>query len=122
MATLTPDIIEIFQGDYQIINIEINDENGDDLDLTGKTIRLTVKEDHDEDDEDALIELTTDNGGIALVAATLGTCQAYVLATHTRSLTAKNYVYDLKVIDGNNPYTVSHGIFTIIPSVFKNES
>ncbi len=118
---MTPQDIELYQGDYQVIDIEINDENGSDLDLTGKTIRLTVKEDHDEDDENALIELTTDNGGIALVAATLGTCQAYVLATHTRGLTPKNYVYDIKVIDGENPFTVSSGIFKIVPAVWRSE-
>lgn len=118
---ITSQDIELYQGDYQVIDIEINDENGDNLDLTDKTVRLTVKEDHDEDDDDALIELTTDNGGIALVAATLGTCQAYVLATHTRSLTAKNYVYDIKVIDGENPYTVASGIFKIMPVVWRSE-
>ena len=121
MATLTPQDIELYQGDYQIINIEINDENGNDLDLTDKTIRLTVKEDHDQEDKDALINLTTDNGGIALVAATLGTAQAYVLATHTRSLTPKNYVYDIKVIDGENPYTVASGIFKVVPAVWRSE-
>lgn len=118
---ITPQDIELYQGDYQTIDIEINDENGDDLDLTGKAIRLTVKKDHEDDDIDALIELTTDNGGIALVAATLGTCQAYVLATHTRDLTAKNYVYDIKVIDGENPFTVASGIFKVVPSVWRSE-
>ena len=121
MAALTPQDIELYQGDYQVINIEINDENGNDLDLTDKTIRLTVKEDHDRDDEDALINLTTDNGGIALVAATLGTCQAYVLATHTRNLVAKNYVYDIKVIDEEKPYTVASGMFKIKPTVWRSE-
>lgn len=118
---ITPQDIELYQGDYQTIDIEINDENGNDLDLTEKIIQLTVKEDHDQDDKDALIKLSTENGGITLVMATMGTCQAYLLATHTRDLIAKNYVYDIKVFDGENPYTVASGMFKIVPAVWRNE-
>lgn len=67
------------------------------VDLTGYTARMQVRQDID--DEDPLLELTTENGGIVLGDAA-GTIQLVLTATQTAGLDFDSAVYDLELVSG----------------------
>lgn len=66
------------------------------VDLTGYTARMQVRRKVDADE--ALLNLTTENGGVAL-GGTAGTITVTASDTLTAALTVKSGVYDLELRD-----------------------
>jgi hypothetical protein len=85
------------------------------VNLTGKSLKLMVKYRHEDADAQAIISLAN-GSGITYTDATNGLAQALFLPSHTSALDAgKIYdlVYDVRLIDGSNAYTVAGGKFTV---------
>ena len=100
MAATTYDIL-IEQGATfsQVITYK---ESGGAVDLTGYTARMQVRSTLES--AEALIELTTANGRIALGGAA-GTITLTISATDTAALTAGRGVYDLELVSGSGIVT-----------------
>ena len=112
--------IEIYQGDYVPIEIEVT-ENDVALDITGYTLFFMVKDDVEDLDDDAVIDITilpedlTDpTHGITLMEITHEDSDVPVM---------KGRVYGFKLIDTDgNPVTFDEGKFNVIrPTVRKVE-
>jgi hypothetical protein len=72
-----------------------NDSAGEPVDLTDHTARMHIREAYDS--EDALIELTTENGRITL-GGTAGTIVLYISDEDTEALDFSSARYDLELV------------------------
>lgn len=94
----------------------IKDGNGDPLNLTGYTARMQVRPEIDSDE--VLVELTTQNGRIALGGAE-GTIALSLDAATTAEID-KDGVYDLEIISaGGEVHRVLKGRFVLDPEVTR---
>jgi hypothetical protein len=84
------------------------------VDLTGYTAKMQAKDKHGVGCE-AVINITTENGGITLDS--LGHIDLLVSATETATLYAKDYVYDIELTTGSSVYRVVEGKFIVTPEV-----
>lgn len=86
--------------------------------LTGFTAELKIKRKlpNGELESTSIIELTTENGGIAL-GGLEGTIDLYISATNTTTLPSANAFYDLKLINGATVETALSGTTTIKDTV-----
>lgn len=88
--------IPIEQGATWTLDISVSDENGDAIDLTGYTARMSIKRDSRE--TAALLELTTANGRI-IITADSGLVTLALTAAETAAITTwTRGVYDLELI------------------------
>ncbi|MCY1167378.1 hypothetical protein D9M73_73390 [compost metagenome] len=78
------------------------DPAGAAIDLTGYTARMQVRQSIAA--AEALLELTTENGGIAITPAT-GTITLTQTATQTAAYTWKRGVYDLEIVSPSGVVT-----------------
>ena len=92
----------IYQGATFSRQLTWKDESDTEVDLTGYTARLHIRESVDA--ESAFITLTTENGGIALGGAA-GTITLSIIAASTAALTQTSGVYDLELISGGGLVT-----------------
>ncbi len=101
--------ISIYRGDSKTYNINFKDSDGVAIDITGYTIRFTVKENKTDAQGDAIIakEITSHSdptNGVTSVS----------LSTSDTDLTVKDYVYDFEMEDtSGNITTFLEGIFRI---------
>ena len=92
-------------------------ESGVAVNLTGYTARMQVRSTLES--AEALIELTTANGRIALGGAA-GTITLTISATDTAALTAGRGVYDLELVSGSGIVTrLLQGVATISRNVTR---
>jgi hypothetical protein len=90
------------------------------VDLTGYTARMQIRE--TVDDEDVVLELTTENGGITL-GGTNGQITLLIDADDTAALTVDKAVYDLELIDGSGIVTrLVSGEITVTKEVTRADS
>ena len=82
------------------------------VNLTGYTARMQIRATAEA--STALIELTTENGRIAL-GGTAGTITLTISATDTAALTAGRAVYDLELVAANGTVTNLLGGVVTIP-------
>jgi len=93
------------------------DENETPINLYGYTARMHVRP--TVQSATILATLTTENGGIAITAAT-GTITLQMSATTTDALPARRAVYDLEVVSNGGVVTrLVEGTFTITPQVTR---
>jgi hypothetical protein len=100
MAATTYDIL-IEQG-ATLQPVVTYKESGAAINLTGYTARMQVRSTLES--AEALIELTTANGRIAL-GGSAGTITLTISATDTAALTAGRGVYDLELVSGSGIVT-----------------
>lgn len=87
------------------------------LDLTGFTARMHIRA--SVGSADVLLELSTENGGIAIDPAT-GTITLSISATDTAALTWRQGVYDLELTDGAGVVTrLARGRVAVCPEVTR---
>jgi tRNA threonylcarbamoyladenosine modification (KEOPS) complex Pcc1 subunit len=92
-------------------------ESGVAVNLTGYTARMQVRSTLES--AEALIELTTANGRIAL-GGSAGTITLTISATDTAALTAGRGVYDLELVSGSGIVTrLLQGVATISRNVTR---
>jgi hypothetical protein len=90
--------------------------DGEPVDLTTYTARMQVREKHTS--KTALVNLTTENGGIAL-GDDEGTINLYITNENTTTIPAKDYVYDLELISSGEVYRLLEGKFIVTPEVTR---
>jgi molybdopterin-binding protein len=86
------------------------------VNLTTYTARMQVRETHSS--QTKVFDLTTENGRIVLGGA-LGTIDINIPATDTASVIAKNYVYDLELVEGSVVTRIVEGQFMVTPEVTR---
>ncbi len=108
--------IPIEQGATFTLDISVTDENGDAIDLTGYTARMTIKRDSRE--AAALLELTTANSRIVITAAS-GLVTLVLTAAETAAIsTWQRGVYDLELVSGGGTVTrLCEGAVTLLAEV-----
>jgi len=108
--------IPIEQGATFTLDISVTDENGDAIDLTGYTARMSIKRDSRE--TAALLELTTANGRIIITAAS-GLVTLVLTAAETAAIsTWQRGVYDLELVSGGGTVTrLCEGAVTLLAEV-----
>lgn len=92
---------------------------GDVIDLTGYTARMHIRKTKNTDD--FLIELTTENGRIALGDA-LGTIVLTIAATDTEQLSFTTGVFDLELVNGTTVVRLVEGAATLSKEATKPAS
>ena len=98
------------QGATFTLNITWKDSSGTLIDLTSWTARMKVRPLIQSDT--SLVELTTENGRIALGGA-LGTIDLTIAATDTDDLPVGTYRYDLELVNGATVERLLMGSFTV---------
>ena len=86
------------------------------VNLTVYTARMQVRETHSS--EAKVFDLTTENGGIIL-GGSLGTINLTISATNTAAVVAKDYVYDLELVNGSVVTRIVEGKFIVTPEVTR---
>ena len=86
------------------------------VDLTGYSARMKVKEKYTS--SIAELDLTTENGAITL-GGEEGTILIEVSAEETAALIAKEYIYDLEIVTGENVTRLIEGKFIVTPEVTR---
>lgn len=104
--------ITMDRGDYFDPSFTITDANGNALDVTGASFKLTVKADIDDDISVAIFQLTTGASQFDISGQVGGVIKAIGPETLTQAL-AGDYVYDLEMILGAKTRTVVNGRLTI---------
>lgn len=93
-----------------------DEEDNTPIDLSDYTARMQVRETYES--EETLLELTTENGGIAL-GGTNGTIDILLSATATAALTFRKAVYDLELVSGTTVTRLIKGEVTVSPEVTR---
>lgn len=94
--------------------------NGDPVDLTGGTVRMTAKWSASDADNAALFQLSSPASGIVITSAVDGDITVTVASALTTSLPAKKVElpYDIQFVDaGGSVFTVLYGTLTIVPDI-----
>ena len=92
--------------------------SGTPVDLTGCTARMQVRS--EVESPDALLELTTVNGGIVLGGA-LGTIDLYVSDEDTGAITWDGGVWDLEIVHPGGEVTrLAQGSVSVSPEVTRD--
>ena len=111
--------ITIVRGDTPSIQVTVTDEDGDIFDLTNYTARLTVKENRQHKDADAIIgpitgTITTPSNGIIV----------FNLSTSVTDKAAGKYSYDVQINDSTTDVqtVILPADFTILQDVTRATS
>lgn len=116
MAAADYDIL-IEQGATFRLNLVYKDSLGVPIDIAGYTARMQVRRDYSA--PTPLIDLTTENGGIALGGAA-GTVSVVATDEMTRALPVKPCVYDLELTAPSGDVTrLIAGAASVTPEVTK---
>jgi len=107
--------IKMDQGSTFSLVLTYKDSNGDAINLTGYTARMQMRRNHQ---DDSLIDLTTENGRIAL-GGVAGTVTLTISATDTAALPPVEGVYDLEIVSGAVVDKLLAGTFSIAREVTR---
>lgn len=113
--------IDIRRGDDEEFTVTVT-EDGAAQDITDAVIKFTAKEDMADDDEDAVIALSSEEGEIEITDAEAGLFTVYIDATTTAALTPRNYYYDIQMTLDGNKKTITSGILTVYADVTRDEA
>jgi len=111
---------EIFRGDDKTLEVVVKDQDGNVVDITGSSIRCTVKEHETDPDTEAKISKSSDTPSeITLTDPTQGKFEVYFVPTDTDNLLG-DYVYDIQIeTSAGKKYTVLKGFFKVKMDVTK---
>lgn len=101
-------------GDSLKITVDVEETNGDPVDLTGASATYLIKENMSDPDTDALVELTTSSGDISIVDATAGRLEVHIPTGETSGMTGQKHHRVRITDDSGNRSTVLTGTITII--------
>lgn len=103
--------MNVYRGDDKVFDINVTDSEGEIVDITGYTVKFTVRA--EANDDTYLIHKTTPSGsGISLIDPTNGVARLSLSSTDT-DLTPGKYVYDVEVTDTNGR------VSTVVVDTFK---
>jgi hypothetical protein len=107
--------IKMDQGSTFSLVLTYKDSGGNVIDLSGYTARMQMRRNHQ---DDSLIDLTTENGRIAL-GGVAGTVTLTIAATDTAALPPVEGVYDLEIVSGAVVDKLLAGTFSIAREVTR---
>ena len=112
--------LEIFQGASYLKGWEIVDKNGDPIDLSGWSARCHFR--LKVNDAAIILDSSTENGRMFIDQTPEYTRYGFDLSPEdTRGLTAKAYVYDVKLIDPTGAVArVQQGRVSVDPAVTRS--
>lgn len=106
--------ISVYRGDTATITVTITDADGI-FDLTGYTVKLTVKDADVDTDANAIIGPIT-----ATVSSPATGVGVFALSKTNTDVTAGKYIYDVQINDGSTDVkTVTKSTFTVVQDVTK---
>lgn len=108
--------IKIEQGATFGLTLTYTDSNDSAIDLTGFVARMQLR--RNINDSTALLEATTENGGITL-GDTSGTVAISISASDTANLAAVEGVYDLELVSNGVVTRLLEGTFVVSPEVTR---
>jgi DUF4097 and DUF4098 domain-containing protein YvlB len=109
MATKANIIID--QGTTFSTSINLTDDNGDAIDLTGYTGRAQMRKHYTSSNAQSFTVSLQSSNGIVTLSLT---------ETQTANLTAGRYVYDVEVVSGANVVSrIVEGFVTVTPEVTR---
>ncbi len=110
--------LQLVIGDDAQFDIPVVDGDGAAVDITGWLFWLTVKMTAADADEDALLQVSSEDDTIAIVDAAGGVARATIAAALTAEKTAATYLFDIqaKKLDGAIQ-TLERGYFKLIPQI-----
>jgi hypothetical protein len=85
------------------------------VDLTGYTARMQARD--KVGGSCIVVNITTENGGISLDDE--GNINLLISSDDTKTINAKDYVYDLELDSGSEVYRIIEGKFIVTPEVTK---
>jgi len=106
--------LEVYRGDSATVSITITDSDGDAFNLTSYTLRLTVKVNARDTNDNAIIGPIS--GSITDAASGTAT---FPLTTSNTDVESGSYTYDVEIVSGASTYTVVKSSFKIIEDVTK---
>ena len=112
--------IEVYKGDTKTINITVTDEDGDEQNILGCTVILTVKRRDTDADSEALLQ---DTFTVRDQSVYEGQATVTLSASDTGDLDAGVYVYDIELSQGAGPttrQTVAKGVFEVRQDVYHH--
>lgn len=109
--------ITMYRGDTDIITVTVVDGEGTAFDLTGYTMRFTVKNKSSDTDSLAKIGPTT-----ATIASPLTGIGLIAISETDSDLKDKSYIYDVQITDATHNKTVAKDNFIIIDDVTDETS
>jgi hypothetical protein len=112
--------LDMYRGDDESFDVAVVDKNGVVVNLTGASLRFTVKRDAADLDVDAVITKTT-GSGITVTNAAGGIARIDIAATDTSAMIRGTLlVWDLQVRDSNSKTrTLASGTLRIIVDVSR---
>jgi len=113
--------LECYKGDTKTITVTVKDEDGNNQNITGTTIVITVKSLATDDDADKKIQktFTVKDQSVYLGQA------AVTLSVSDTDIPPGTYVYDIELTDGVTPdtrQTIAKGLFKVKQDVFHHDS
>ncbi len=109
MATKANIIID--QGTTFSTSINLTDDNGDAIDLTGYTGRAQMRKHYTSSNSQSFTVSLQSSNGIVTLSLT---------ETQTANLTAGRYVYDVEIVSGANVVSrIVEGFVTVTPEVTR---
>ena len=103
-------IISMFKGDTKTIEVTAKNQDGIAVDITGASIKFTVKTNATDTDAQAKFQKTT-TLGITITDATNGKFEIAISPSDTSGLSAGEFVFDIQL-------NISGAIFTIAKDIF----
>ena len=110
---------KMFKGDHKTFELQVKDQDGNPIDLSGATIRMTVKK--HATDETAVISKTSNNASeISITDPANGIAEIYLVPSDTRNLDAGKYIFDIEITTAaGKVYTVLLANLTLVEDVSK---
>lgn len=108
-------MMEVTRGRTHTFSVAVKDNNGAAVNLTGKTLRLSVKKSARDSDVNAVMALASPSTGITIVDAAAGTATITVGPANTSTLPNYNHFchYELVLVDGSAVHPLASGDFII---------
>lgn len=114
---MTPGLIELVQNTDAVVPCQVVDLlTGDPEDITGYTIRLTVKRTEYDPGPPLLVKTTDPGGGIVITAPTTGNLEFRFAAADTMALYG-DFFYEVTRTDTGNRERIEAGRFRVLKTI-----
>lgn len=111
--------IELYRGDSRTFKVTVKDENGNAVDITGASIKFSVKE-RIGDASYVFQKTSAQSSEITITDAANGEYEVYIVPANTQNLDIVSYQYDSELIVATGEvYTIVRGEFTVLAEITR---
>lgn len=114
--------LDIVRGNNKNFNVTVITQDGSPVDITGGTVRMTVKWAPTDADVSAIFALSSSTSGITLTDPTNGVFTVNIPASATSTVPYRltKLVYDIQLTtSGSEVFTILRGFFTVVPNITR---